>query len=380
MKYSVSDLLPRRVWNEIERVSKERKLTESQKKKLIEEVIKHYSKAFFEPGEAIGIIAAQSISEPATQMTMRTYHFAGSAGIQVTLGLPRMIEIFDAKKEPETPMMTIYLKKEYNDIRHAKKLADEIKERNLQFYATDIRLDLENFQIKIRLKDGIKKSVLDTILTSLQKKFKEAKVRIRGSVLTLEFPSDTDFKKLQKIKKVILYTHVSGISGIKNVIVRKEGDDWVINTLGSNLSEILKLKEVDVKRTKTNNIHETEKVLGIEAARNVIIQEAMSTLQQQGLNVDIRHILLVADAMTFSGRVKAVGRYGVAGSKASVLARAAFEETIKHLTKAALKAEVDEFKGIFENVMVGQVVPAGTGMVELVATFGRGEHGSRKED
>ena len=103
----VEEILPPHVIEKVESLAKRRKWTEKQKMKVLEELARRYSKAMFEPGEAIGIITAQSISEPATQMTMRTYHFAGSAGIQVTLGLPRMIEIFDAKKEPDTPMMTI---------------------------------------------------------------------------------------------------------------------------------------------------------------------------------------------------------------------------------------------------------------------------------
>jgi len=109
--------------------------------------------------------------------------------------------------------------------------------------------------------------------------------------------------------------------------------------------------------------------LGIEAARNLIIKEAIKTLQEQGLDVDARHIILVADIMTSTGKIQSIGRYGVAGAQTSILARAAFEETVKHLVKASIRNEVDEFKGIFENVMIGQVIPAGTGMLELIASL-----------
>jgi DNA-directed RNA polymerase subunit A" len=162
---------------------------------------------------------------------------------------------------------------------------------------------------------------------------------------------------------------VYGIEGILNAIVRSEGEEWIINTIGSNLEKILTLKEVDEKRTVTNDIHETEKILGIEAARNLIVKEVMKTLQEQGLDVDIRHIMLVSDIMTMRGYVRSIGRYGVAGAKTSILTRAAFEETIKHLVKASVMNEVDNFEGIFENVMVGQVIPSGTGMFDLVAKF-----------
>ena len=110
---------------QIEEVVAKKKLNKEQKEKLVEEIKKYYIECKFEPGEAIGIVGAQSISEPATQMTMRTYHFAGTAGIRVTYGLPRLMEIFDAKKEPETPMMTIYMKKEFNNVNDATKLAEE---------------------------------------------------------------------------------------------------------------------------------------------------------------------------------------------------------------------------------------------------------------
>ena len=106
--------LPNGILTDVERICKEKRLNHSQKMKLIDDIRKEYLKSSFEPGEAIGIISAQSISEPATQMTMRTFHFAGSVGVRVTLGLPRLIEIFDARKEPTTPMMTLYLKKKYN--------------------------------------------------------------------------------------------------------------------------------------------------------------------------------------------------------------------------------------------------------------------------
>ncbi len=118
--------LPQNIVEQIEEVVKEKRLNKDQRKKLEDEVKRYYQNSRVEPGEVIGIIAAQSISEPATQMTMRTYHFAGSAGVKVTYGLPRLIEIFDAKREPETPVMTIFLKREFNNKDDAKRVAEEI--------------------------------------------------------------------------------------------------------------------------------------------------------------------------------------------------------------------------------------------------------------
>jgi len=128
----------------------------------------------------------------------------------------------------------------------------------------------------------------------------------------------------------------------------------------------MRVKGVDPTRTITNNIHEIEKVLGIEAARQALINEIMNVLEEQGLDVDIRHVMLVADLMTRTGTVKQVGRHGVTGEKPSVLARAAFEVTVKHLLDAAARGERDELKGVAENVIIGQLIPLGTSMVKLI--------------
>ncbi|HDD72600.1 MAG TPA: DNA-directed RNA polymerase subunit A'', partial [Candidatus Aenigmarchaeota archaeon] len=120
--------LPVSIRKEIEEYAEKHRLTDAKKRELVEFVKEIYRRSMYEPEEPIGVVTAQSLSEPATQMTMRTYHFAGIAGIQVTLGLPRMMEIFDARKEPRTPTMTIFLKDEYQDIEKVKKIAEQIRE------------------------------------------------------------------------------------------------------------------------------------------------------------------------------------------------------------------------------------------------------------
>ena len=358
--------LPKILMDEIDRVAKEMRLSEEKKSKLLELVKKSYLKSMFEPGEAIGIITAQSISEPATQMTMRTYHFAGSAGIKVTYGLPRLVEIFDAKKELETPVMEIYLRKEFNNMEKAREIAESIVERKISDVVKGVSINLSENNIEIEPEDMRKSG---KIIKVIKEAFPGIKIKEKTKSIVIFPKEEADVKILQTLREKILNLHFEGIKGIKNAIVRREGEDWLINTLGSNLEEILKMDEVDKTRTITNDIHETFKVLGIEAARNVIIKEAMKTLQEQGLNVDIRHVILVGDIMTSTGRIQSIGRYGIAGAQTSILSRAAFEETVKHLVRASIRNEVDEFKGIFENVMIGQVIPSGTGMLELIAKF-----------
>lgn len=364
--YSDEIELPQKIVKEIEEVVKERRLSKKEREILESEVKKAYLKKRFEPGETMGIISAQSISEPATQMTMRTYHFAGIAGIKVTYGLPRLIEIFDAKKELETPQMTIYLKKEFNTASDAANFAESIVEKKVASLIKRISLNLNENSIEIEL---LEKRKTDMVIKAIKEKFKDLHVRVKQDTIVITTKSPVDVKELQKYKERILNLHVAGIEKISNALVRKEGENWIINTIGTNLEAVLKLKEVDARKTFSNNIYEVANVLGIEAARNVIIEEALKTIHEQALNIDTRFIMLVADIMTFGGEINSIGRYGVAGAKTSILARAAFEETIKHLVRASVRNEVDNLQGIFENVMIGQVSPSGTGMFDLIAKF-----------
>jgi DNA-directed RNA polymerase subunit A" len=361
--------LPKKIVEELRSVCDKYKLNEAQRKKVVEKVLDIYERMKYEPGEAIGVVTAQSISEPATQMTMRTYHVAGAAEIKVTLGLLRLTEIFDAKRTPSTPMMTIYLKREYNTKEKAKALAMEIQETKLEDIIENIYVDILNMQIEIFFSKKLLKEAGLTqkkVLDIIGKTLKNIKINERKESVVIKPKGEIDLKDLQKLKAKLLSLHVKGIKGIKQGIVKREGDEWIIQTLGSNLEKVLQLEGVDATRTTTNDIHEIARVLGIEAARNAIIREVCSTLEEQGLDVDIRHVLLVADIMTVDGVVKPIGRYGVAGAKGSVLARANFEETIKHLTQAAITNEIDKLESVVENVMINQVVPIGTGMLELI--------------
>ena len=159
---------------------------------------------------------------------------------------------------------------------------------------------------------------------------------LKGNKIVIEM-DEIDPLEMRRVAMKSKEVRIKGIKGIRRVMVRKEGEEYVIYTDGSNLKEVLKVKGVDWRRTTTNNIREIEEVLGIEAARAAIIREAKNTLEEQRLNVDIRHIMLVADVMTMDGEVKQIGRHGVSGEKHSVLARAAFEVTVRQLMEAGLR-------------------------------------------
>lgn len=356
--------LPPKIRKEVEEYAREKGL---ELHKLIARVTEYYSQAMYDPEEAVGVVTAQSLSEPATQMTMRTYHFAGTAGIQVTLGLPRLIEIFDAKKEPETPSMTIYIKPEYNTQDKAVEVAKKIREVRLaDFVAGDV-IDLINLTIKCNLNvEKMKRFGLEMSEVVKHIKLKNIDVETSGSSVIIT-SKKTESINLHKLKYKVLETHIKGVKDISHVIVTKdENEEWIISTLGSNLKKIFEIEGVDPYRTTSNNIFEIYETLGVEAARNAIIREAVNTIEEQGLGVDMRYVSLLADLMTSGGKIMGIGRYGIAGNKDSILARMAFEETKKHIISASIEGIKDPLKGHVENIIMNQIIPIGTGAFQLV--------------
>ncbi len=359
---------------DIAKATKEHDLNDEELKKLIKKAHEAYERAKVEEGEAVGTVAAQSVGEPGTQMTMRTFHYAGVAELNVTLGLPRLIEIVDARKKISTPTMEIYFEEDKrNDEEFIRTIANKIGKSTLNDVLKDFNINFAEMNIVAELdKKRIKEKRLryDNIIKRVKKTFKE--VEIDNHILIFE-PSKPTIRDLRLLADRIRNLQISGIKNIGKVVVRKEDDEWIIHTEGSNLGAVLKIDGVDKIRTTTNDIHEIEKVLGIEAARNAIIQEAKKTMEEQGLTVDVRHIMLVADMMTADGSVKSIGRHGISGEKASVLARASFEETGKHLLRASIMGEVDHLNGIIENIIIGQPIPLGTGSISVIMKQGRGK-------
>jgi DNA-directed RNA polymerase subunit A" len=349
------------------------KLTAEKLDAIICEIVAGYERSKVEPREAVGIVAAQSIGEPGTQMTMRTFHYAGVGAIYITLGLPRIIEIVDARKKLSTPTMTIRLLDEYATTRsQAEEVAGIIQETYISNLGK-IRSSMETMTVWVELnpKELEKRYVTRAdVIEKIKEISQEMLVdEMEDGQLRIYTGCDT-FHELSKLEKTVASKLVRGIVGIQRVLVRRAPNgEYMLYTVGSELKRLRnqKVEGVDFTRTMTNNIAEIEEVLGIEAARNAIVEEMLNTLNEQGLDVDPRHIMLIADAMTMDGTVKQIGRHGIAGEKASVLSRAAFEVTVDNLLDAAIHGETDELKGVTENVIVGQPIKLGTGAVELVA-------------
>jgi DNA-directed RNA polymerase subunit A" len=337
--------------------------------KMIDLTCERFQTHMVDPNESVGIVAAQSIGEPGTQMTMRTFHYAGVAEMNVTLGLPRLIEIVDARRVPSTPIMEIHLDEfAEDDLDKVREIASNIERTNLIDIA-DVETDINNMEVVVKLekKKMERKSITpEDVLRKLNKAKGVkgmAEMRENNIVIKCDEPS---YKKLQKISEDTKLSPIKGVEGIQRAVIRKVQGHYIVYTEGSNLQKVLEIAHVDKKRTSTNSIMEIYEVLGVEAARNAIIFEASRTLEEQGLTVDIRHIMLVSDLMTNDGDVKAIGRHGISGRKSSVLARAAFEITSTHLLRAGITGEVDSLEGVVENIIVGQPVTVGTGAVNLV--------------
>jgi len=336
-----------------------------EKKKELENRLKELiEKAKVEPGEALGIVCAHSLSEPATQLTMRAYHLAGGAAIHMSLGLPRLIELFDQRKNIEF-ITTVYTRDGKEET--AKRVASRIVETKLRDLITSISLDILNMRVEIKLDEKeLSLHNLDNkdIKEKILKQVKGIEVEVSKDKLYV-YSKKLNMREFRKLKDKLLNVHIKGIKGVKKTYITEIDGEWVVQLYGGNFQKILQIEEVDPYRTYTNDFEQLERVLGIEAARTLLINEIEDTLQKQGINVDRRYMGLIADLMCFFGKVLPANRYGLMKKKKSVLLRLNFEETIKELFKACVLGKREEFNTLMANLMVGQISPVGTGMVKL---------------
>jgi DNA-directed RNA polymerase subunit A" len=371
--------LPRRLKDRVLETVEDRDVTAEQAEQITRAVESQYLETRVDPLDPVGTVSAQSIGEPGTQMTMNTFHYAGVAEMDVTQGLPRLIELVDARKTPDTPVMTVHLEDEYATERErahevvwkieaTKILALGDISTNVADMVVHIDLNEDTLQERWPLMDDtneIAAEIADIIQDNLG-------VDVRQNGTAIEFgPNEPSYRDLLQLVEQLREIVFKGIEDVTRVVIRREemddgSEEFVLYTEGSAFKKALNIEGVDASRTTCNNIHEVHKTLGIEAAREAIIDETMTTLEEQGLgNVNIRHLMLVSDIMTNDGTIQSIGRHGISGSKDSVLARAAFEVTVNHLLDAAIYGEADDLDGVIENVIVGKPVKLGTGDVDL---------------
>eukprot|EP01028_Stygiella_incarcerata_P002839 TRINITY_DN1537_c0_g1_i1.p1 TRINITY_DN1537_c0_g1~~TRINITY_DN1537_c0_g1_i1.p1 ORF type:complete len:1415 (+),score=363.19 TRINITY_DN1537_c0_g1_i1:100-4344(+) len=351
---------------------------------FVDECLKRYEKARIEPGEAVGALAAQSLGEPTTQMTLKTFHFAGVASMNVTLGVPRIKEIINASKTISTPIITAELVASRSEQaarivkgRIEKTLLGQVCQAIEEVYEPGqcyISIDLDmtaigNLQLGIGASD-VRHSILATRKLKLKDKF----VRVYGESHLRVFPTDVGregmMKNLQNLKNGLPLVIVKGLATVNRAVINKKSDGS-LNLLveGTDLRRVMTTPGIIPSKTWSNHILEIETTLGIEATRSMIMSEIRYVMSSYGMKVDERHILLLADAMTFKGQVLGITRFGIAKMKDSVLMLASFEKTTDHLFDAALRARKDPILGVSECIITGTPIPVGTGSFRLLQEY-----------
>ena len=417
---------------------------------LLSQIELNYKKALVNPGEMVGMIAAQSIGEPTTQMTLNTFHFAGVASkSNVTKGVPRVEEILSISENPKKPSVTVYLHEHdetdrvkaqsYKTLMEYTKLGDLVDsslicydpDKDIEYNKLDINLkQFLDFEKLVDECDGVETTDEDDSENSLSKWVIQFKVNknllfdknitmddielaiksVYGEEISCIF-SDFNSKELIfriRIKKVINIAKVKklaihyldqsdeiiylksfqnklmenillrGIKDIDNVLLRKcpnylsytnnklsKRDIWVLDTVGTNLLDILAIDYIDSTRTISNSIVEVYKVLGIEAARNVIYNEFVEVLADNDTYINEHHLTLLCDRMTYSAKMVSVFRHGINNDNIGPIAKASFEETPEQFLKAARHGELDNVKGISASVLCGQEGYFGTSSFDL---------------
>jgi DNA-directed RNA polymerase II subunit RPB1 len=423
------------------RVLSQWRLTEQAFDWLIGEIETRFNRALANAGECVGPIAAQSIGEPATQMTLNTFHFAGVSAKNVTLGVPRLRELINVAEAVKTPSLTVYLKSEFaRDNAAAQRVMNKLEYTTLRdittkteiwydpdprntvveadrdfvelYYDVPDELDFDPdrcspWMLRIVL-DNTKKSAKQLKNSAIADKlntewFGDLKVIASHDnaaddqqVLQIRMTSDeseadkmdddmgasetedTFFKRIEQ--HLLNKTELCGIKGINKVFlsqkdvanfeedgtfVPKAYQEWVLETEGVNLREVLAVPEVDNTRTVSNHVKEIFEVLGIEAARASLLNEIRAVISFDGSYVNYRHLSMLVDVMTFRGHLMSITRTGINRVDTGAIMRCSFEETVEILVEAAQFAEVDHLLGVTENIMLGQLIPGGTGHFDL---------------
>ncbi|KAI8635919.1 hypothetical protein BD408DRAFT_426964 [Parasitella parasitica] len=358
-------------------------VTERQLRDYLGVCLSKYLKAKIEPGTAVGAIGAQSIGEPGTQMTLKTFHFAGVASMNITLGVPRIKEIINAAKIISTPIIKCELHSN-RDVRAARVVKGRIEKTTLgdvAMYMDEVyepnetyillRIDLEAIN-RLQLETNLHQ-IAHAIKTAPKLKMGQLDVQTsRPDIIRVYVHSKQDesmYYSLKALKRVLTNVVITGLpSVVRAVISEKEGGKGTKQLLveGYGLLEVMTTDGIVGRETTSNHIMEVAQVLGIEAARNTIINEIQVTMSSHGMTIDHRHVFLLGDIMTSKGEVLGITRFGISKMKDSVLSIASFEKTTDHLFEAALYSKKDGIVGVSEQIIMGIPMSIGTGLFKLI--------------
>ena len=387
-------------------------------------------------GEMVGALAAQSIGEPTTQLTLNTFHSAGTVKANATSGVPRIEELLSASANPKKPGNTVYLLPHISTDQDATiSKMKEIQRTTLRDITKSVRIyydppssgtaveeDAEilalyrEFTImneasctspwvmRLELNDAEQaaRNIID--LTEVVAKIRNSGLKIlecmhsdasaKKIILRMTFDTNTikNPTQLRFLEEKVLDTVLTGVDGVGGVHLRKvkneliydekvagyaQKEQYVLDVDGTNLYQLMVFPGADGTRTFSNDIHEINDVFGIEAARLAIFEEFSEVFVSEKVNY--HHLSVLVDSMTFSGRFVAVNRFGMNKNETGVLARSSFEETSKNMFNAAMGGEYDTMRGVSANIMFGQKPPCGTGFVDILVDESRLPDGPDEE-
>lgn len=329
-----------------------------------------------DPGSAVGAVAGQSIGEPGTQMTLKTFHFAGVASMNITLGVPRLKEIINASANISTPIINGKLL--VKGIEGAKIVKSRIEKLLFKDVVCNVTTSVTSDKISILFSldfELMKKLRLETtveqICSQLNHALKTTNVEVTptGVQFSIKRVRENSFFQIEKVKKQLFGVKISGIEGATRVIINcinKSTEEYELLIEGKCIKNILTTSGIEPTKTMCNDILEIEKTLGIEAARSLIIKEVEYTMGKHGIKVDHRHIMLLADTMSFRGQVLGITRFGIGKMRTSTLMLASFEQTADYLFNAAYEGVHESVKGVSESIILGIPISLGTGSMQLL--------------
>ncbi|KDQ65120.1 hypothetical protein JAAARDRAFT_28779 [Jaapia argillacea MUCL 33604] len=364
------------------------KVTEAQLRTFMGLCWSKYVKAKIEPGSTVGAVGAQSIGEPGTQMTLKTFHFAGVASMNVTLGVPRIKEIINAAKAISTPIISCKLVTSNSEPsarivkgRLEKTLLGDIASVIEEAWAPEytyigVIMDtdaIQKLQLEMTLDD-----VKWAIVAARKLKIKQESITVipRKNRLRIYIDGADKYYRLRDLKRVLPDVVVKGVGSIQRAVINikekddvkgKKGDKELL-VEGYGLQKVMTTEGIVGEYTTSNHIIEVGQVLGIEAARRTIINEIQYTMASHSMNIDPRHIMLLGDVMSYKGEVLGITRFGVAKMKDSVLMLASFEKTTDHLFDASAFGKRDDISGVSESIIMGNpAANCGTSLPALVS-------------
>ena len=373
-------------------------LNKGQLKYLIDSIKYTFRRTIVTPGESIGIIAAQSIGEPTTQLTLNTFHSAGISAKNVTLGVPRFKELINVAKNLKSPGMNIVVEN-VNSQEEVDKVActienifleqivtsfeildfDENEEKYKRYFERNtlvtvhdgkiIRFYLDHIKMMNQYVDPI---FISTTINQFYKDIHCISSSMNSETVHVDIYLKHDFidtydEYHRLAMKLMNKTKIKGLQNVTKAYTRYDLDieKWVVETDGTNLKKILIHKDVNPTQTICNDPLEVFDILGIEDARSVLLKEIRKVIEFDGSYVNLRHFNTLVDTMTCKGEIMSITRHGINRSETGPLMRCSFEETVDVLNDAAIFNEIDKLNGVTENIMVGKMTKMGTGKSHL---------------